>query len=48
MYIPCLQPPRGLEDDRQETLAHLRILTHQGIPRGEGRRKRTYDDFLSL
>jgi hypothetical protein len=48
MYIPCLQPPRGLVDDQQEALAHVRILAQQAIPRGDGFRKRTYDDFLTM
>jgi len=48
MYIPCLQPSRGIETDQQEALSHLHLLRSSGLPRGNCRLKRKHQDMLTL
>eukprot|EP01089_Gocevia_fonbrunei_P011968 TRINITY_DN2692_c0_g1_i3.p1 TRINITY_DN2692_c0_g1~~TRINITY_DN2692_c0_g1_i3.p1 ORF type:complete len:238 (+),score=9.91 TRINITY_DN2692_c0_g1_i3:41-754(+) len=44
LYIPCLEPSKGLEEDVKETMDILATLRFQGFPLGVGDRKRKYEE----
>eukprot|EP01088_Endostelium_zonatum_P003239 TRINITY_DN14449_c0_g1_i1.p1 TRINITY_DN14449_c0_g1~~TRINITY_DN14449_c0_g1_i1.p1 ORF type:complete len:246 (-),score=29.80 TRINITY_DN14449_c0_g1_i1:128-865(-) len=45
MYIPCLRPTRGLQEDSRETNTYLTNLQYQGFPVGNCFLKRKFDSI---